>query len=83
MAKRVADTLLNDQLILRDVEPDVLAAEVERLITEELMLEDRLNDEVREFLSSHENNIDSGNLDYRSLFEMTKKRLIKERGIII
>jgi hypothetical protein len=83
MAKRITETLFTEELILKDVEPKVLAAEIERIITEELMVEDRLNDEVRELLRGHESSIDRGGYDYRRLFELTKQKLVRERGIII
>jgi hypothetical protein len=83
MARRIADTLLGEELVLRDVEPKELAAALEPLIFEELMVEDRLNDEIREMLSDHERNIDGSQMDYRKLFDLTKRKLIEERGIIV
>ena len=83
MARKIADTLLGEELVLRDIEPRELAAAIEPLILDELMVEDRLNDEIREMLSDHERNIDGGRMDYRTLFDLTKKKVIKERGIII
>ncbi len=63
----------------------VIASEiVEELINkEELMVEDRLNDEVREMLKQFDSEIEKGRLDYRRLFDMTKKKLVRERNIII
>lgn len=83
MARRIADTLLGEQLVLRDIEPGALARAIEPLILEELMVEDRLNDEIRKMLSEHERNIDGSNMDYRRLFDMTKKKVVEERGIIL
>ena len=83
MAKLIADTLLDEQLVVRDVEPKDLAAAIEPLVLNELMVEDRINDEVREILKEHERDIDSGNMDYRKVFDATKQKIIKERDIII
>ncbi len=47
------------------------------------MVEDRLNQEVREMLKQFDADIEKGRLDYRRLFDLTKKKLIKERNIII
>ncbi|MBI4826744.1 MAG: DUF507 family protein [Nitrospirae bacterium] len=49
----------------------------------ELMVEDTLNDEVRDILKKFDSEIEKGNLDYRTLFDMTKKKLVKERNIIL
>lgn len=49
----------------------------------ELMVEDTLNEEVRDILKKFDSQIEKGNLDYRTLFDMTKKKLVKERNIIL
>lgn len=83
MAKRVAHTLLSEDMVVHDVDEGVIAAEVERLILEELHIEDRLNDEVRQILLEHDRDIDRNHLDYRKLFDLTKQKLVRERGIVI
>ncbi len=83
ISKRMADTLLSEELIVPDVAPKDLAAEIEVLMTQELEVEDRLNDEVREILKKFEGEIESGRMDYRRLFDMTKQKLIRERNLII
>lgn len=83
MARRIAKVLFEEDMVLKDVEEKALAAAMEPIILEELMVEDRLNDEIREMLSGHERNIDGGQMDYRKLFDLTKRKVIDERGIII
>ena len=83
MSRRIADLLLKEELIVADVDPKVLAEEVERLMMDELMVEDRINDEVREILRKFDNDIDRGRMDYRKLFDMTKQKLVRERGIVL
>jgi hypothetical protein len=83
ISKRIVDTLLSEELIVPDVDPRDLAAEIEALMTEELAVEDRLNDEVREILKKFEGEIESGRMDYRKLFDMTKQKLIRERNIVV
>lgn len=83
ISRRIVDTLLSEELIVPDVDREKLASEVEALMTEELEVEDRLNDEVREILKKFESDIERGRLDYRRLFDMTKQKLIRERNIVI
>ena len=83
MAKKIADVLLDEEQVLRDVEAKALAAAIEPIILKELMVEDSINDEVREMLSGHERNIDGSQMDYRKLFDLTKRKIIEERDIII
>ena len=41
------------------------------------------SDEVRLLLKKHESEIERGRMDYRSLFELTKKKLVKERNLVL
>jgi len=83
IAKRVVDDLIAKELITLKVSTEVLMAETERLIMEELMIEDRINDEVREILKKYTGEIEKGRLDYRRMFELTKKKIVQERGVIL
>ncbi len=83
ISKRIVDTLFSEELIVPDVDRGKLAGEIELLITGELSVEDRLNDEVREILKKFEPEIERGRLDFRRLFDMTKQKLIRERNIIV
>ena len=47
------------------------------------MIEDRLNDEVRELLKAYESQIERGQVDYQKMFQMIKRKLAKEREIIL
>jgi len=55
----------------------------EAAVTRELMVEDRLDDEVKDILAQYQREIDQGRVDYNTMFDMIKKKLIKERGVII
>lgn len=83
IAKRVIDDLIAKELVTLKVPTEVLMAEAERLIMEELMIEDRINDEVREILKKHTGEIEKGRLDYRKMFELTKKKIVQEKGVVL
>ncbi len=83
IAKKVVTDLLAKELIVPLVSAEELTAEAENLIMEELMVEDRVNDEVREILKKYTGEIEKGRLDYRKMFELTKKKIIEERGIVV
>ena len=83
LAKRITDNLINKELVESLVPVETLIAETERLLLEELMVEDRLNEEVRQILKKFEPEIEKGRLDYRRLFDMTKQKIVKERNVII
>ena len=82
-SKKILNDLLKNELVrLRDPKENVVAL-IEELLLEELMVEDRLNDEIREMLKQYDAEIEKGQLDYRKLFDMTKQKILRERNIII
>lgn len=83
VAKTVTDHLLEEEMLGLEGSPEALKAEIARLITEDLMVEDRLNDEVKELLRAHQSEIDRGNVDYSRMFNMVKRKLVHERGLIL
>lgn len=83
MAKKIIDNLIAKELISPKIPMDKLLEAAEGLMMEELMVEDRLSDEVRALLKQHESEIERGRMDYRSLFELTKKKLVKERNLVL
>lgn len=83
ISKKIINDLLGKDLIIPQIPAGTLITEAEKLIMDELMVEDRLNEEVREILKKFSVDIEKGRLDYRKLFEITKKKLVAERGIIV
>jgi len=83
VTERIVRELLENDLLEPAVSKEKLIQEAEALILDELMVEDRLNDEVREVLKKYEGEIEKGRLDYRKLFDLTKQKLIKERNLVL
>ncbi len=83
MAKKIVNNLVSKDLIEPAVPIEQLIEEAERLMLDELMVEDRLNDEVRQLLKKYESEIEKGRLDFRKLFDMTKQKLVRERNITL
>ncbi len=53
------------------------------VIVDDLSVEDRLNEEVREILEQHQEKINRGNIDYHKMFLMIKRKLVQERGLVL
>ncbi len=83
VAKTVTDRLLDLRLLSVDGARETVMAEVSRLITADLMVEDRLNEEVKDLLRAHTVEIERGNIDYARMFTMVKRKLVQERGLIL
>jgi hypothetical protein len=47
------------------------------------MVEDRLNEEVKDLLPAHTYDNERGNIDYARMFTMVKRKLVQERGLIL
>ncbi len=60
-----------------------LLDEVTNVLVDEFQKEDRLDQEVRELLSKHMEKIRRENIEYQAMFKEVKKKLARERGIVL
>lgn len=82
IAYRITNGLQEKQFI--DAEnPSNMAQTVIGIMTNELLVEDKLNDEVRDILTQHAEEMRRTNVEYREMFKMIKKKLARERKIIL
>lgn len=56
---------------------------MEKIITNELSVEDRLEAEARKLLESYEAQIEKGDVDPHKMLLMIKKQLAREKGVIL
>ena len=68
--------------IIETSTPDTVAALVANVITEELMVEDRLNEEVREILGQYSDYMRREGVSYQEMFRRIKNTLITQRKVI-
>ena len=64
------------------VEPQVVSELIASVITGELEIEDRLNDEVREILSQYSDYMRREGVSYQEMFRRIKNTLISQRKVI-
>jgi hypothetical protein len=62
--------------------PDLLAERIDSVITEDLEIEDRLNDEVRDLLSQYSEYMRREGVSYQEMFRRIKNTMISQRKII-
>lgn len=79
----IATNLESKGLAEYDVPKKAVSAKIAGVITANMMEEEKLNKEVEKLLSAHEAEIAKGHMDYRKVFELTKQKLAKERGIVL
>ncbi|MDX9714014.1 MAG: DUF507 family protein [Dissulfurispiraceae bacterium] len=83
IAKKIVDNLTAKEMIQTSLSDERLVEEIQNILMYELMAEDRVNEEVRQFLRQYESEIEKGKLDYRKMFEITKKKIVREKNIIL
>ena len=83
LSKKVVCSLKDKDLIIWEETIDKLETIVAGIIIEDLMVEDRLNEEVKTLLESKTEEYERSMIDYGRVFEMVKSKLVRERGLIL
>jgi hypothetical protein len=82
IARKIVKTLVAEGKL--EVDSDARVVEgIMKVITDELSVEDRLNEEVRDVLVQHSREMERSNITYTEMFKMLKKKMAKEKGIIL
>jgi hypothetical protein len=82
IAGRMASVLTSEKC-LTGVAPPALAARLAIAMTEDLMVEDRLNDEIRDLLRKHSQEMDRERAEYNEMFKKVKAKLVRDRKLIL
>ena len=83
LSKKVVRSLKDKDLIIWEETIDKLETIVAGIIIEDLMVEDRLNEEVKTLLESKTEEYERSMKDYGRVFQMVKSKLVRERGLIL
>jgi hypothetical protein len=82
ISRKIVKTLVGEGKLEVD-DPARVQGAIAQVITEELRVEDRLNEEVREKLLEHATEMERSNITYTEMFKMLKKKMAREKGIIL
>ena len=82
ISKKIIESLLSKNLIIWDGSVEKLESIISGIIVDDLMIEDYLNEEVKELLDSRTDEYDRSMMDYGRVFQMVKSKLARERGLI-
>lgn len=83
LAGQLVEKLVAGGMIELVADRRVLTVSLERVIVDELSVEDRINAEAKELMRKYESEIARGKMDEQQLFQMIKKQLVKEKGAIL
>ena len=82
MAKEVVKRLVAGKMIeTKNVEN--LTTQVRQVMADEVTIEDRLNEEVREILSKHSEEMRRMGVSYQEMYKKVKGQLARERKLIL
>lgn len=83
VSEKVVDRLVRRELVTEDADHNELRLRIVRVIEADLSVEDRLNEEVKDLLRDHQDEMDKSNVDYSRLFTMVKTKLARERNLVL
>ncbi len=82
ISKKIIKSLSSKDLIIWEGDHSRLESIISNIIIEDLMVEVRLNDEVKQLLDSRTEEYERSMMDYGRVFQLVKSKLARERGLI-
>jgi len=82
MASEVVKRLVEGNQIETKV-PDAVIPRVRAKMMEEITIEDRLNDEVREILTQHQDEMRKAGVSYQEMYKKVKGQLARDRKLVL
>jgi hypothetical protein len=82
IARKIVKTLVAEGKLEVD-DPARVTAGLVQVITDELRVEDQLNEEVRQTLLEHTQHMERSDITYSFMFNKVKRELAKKKGIIL
>ena len=82
ISKKIIDSLIRKDLIIWEGSRDKLESIINNIIIDDLMVEDHLNDEVKQLLDSRTEEYERSMMDYGRVFQLVKSKLARERVLI-
>jgi hypothetical protein len=83
LAKRIVTDLVDREILEVEEDQSGVIESIANIISDDLRVEDDLNDEVKLMLEAMEDDLDRSNVDYRKMFQMVKSKIARERGLIL
>ena len=82
ISKKIIKSLVSKNLIVWESSHDKLESIISEIIIDDLMVEDHLNEEVKELLDARTDEYERSMMDYGRVFQLVKSKLARERGLI-
>ena len=82
MASEVVKQLVEGELV-EIKSPEAVTQRIRQRMMEELTVEDRLNDEVREILTQHQDEMRRTGVSYQEMYKKVKGQLARDRKLVL
>jgi hypothetical protein len=83
LARRIADALLDDELVDLEITEERFIFLVETLILQDLKVEDQIDEEAATFLSAHKPHLEEGSSEWEIELDRKKEDLAVAKGYVI
>ncbi len=82
MAKEIVKRLVAGKMV-ETKDSEALTQQVRQVMAEEVTIEDRINEEVREILARYSDEMKRTGVSYQDMFKKVKGQLARERKLIL
>ena len=82
LAKQVVKRLLEAKLIQFE-QPEYVLEVISQVMLDEVMVEDKINEEVRRILEEHGSEMKQMGASYEEMFKKVKKQIVRDRQVIL
>jgi len=83
IANLLVDKLIKEGYLDPVGDPKAIKARISRAITEDLKVEDKLDEEVKSLLENYTEVMRRENIPYHEMFRKVKQKLVKERNLVL
>jgi len=82
LSRRLVEELIQREMI-ETPEKELLRENIEAVLNEELGVEEKVNEEVRQILKNYAEEMRQTGVSYQEMFKRVKSKLVKEKKVIL
>jgi hypothetical protein len=82
LSRRLVEELIQREMI-EAPEKELLREKIETVLKEELGVEEKVNEEVRQILKNYAEEMRQTGVSYQEMFKRVKSKLVKEKKVIL
>ena len=82
LSTKIVEDLIKQEMIEVPESLD-LAEQLYQVMDEEMMLEDKVNDEVRVLLNQYQDQMRQSGASYQEMFKLIKNKLVREKKVVL